>query len=109
DSPGRRENDSAYTHIPHGLHERHRPANVDRVVIPRIQNRLRHRDARREVIDHVHFLKQSPEFRSVTDIAAREMDIRRERLWVTCREIVNPADLMSLAGKLVSERRAEES
>jgi hypothetical protein len=61
------------------------------------------------MIDHIHFLEERPQLGAVTDIAAREMDVRPESLRITRGEIVEPADLMSLAGKLVGKRRAEES
>ena len=61
------------------------------------------------MIDDIHFLEQSPQLGAVADIAAREMDIGRERLRIAGGEIVQPADLMSFAGELVGKRRAEES
>jgi hypothetical protein len=61
------------------------------------------------MIDHIHFLKKSPKLGSVTPIAAREMNIWRERVRITRGKIVEPADLVSLAGEMVGKRRAEES
>ena len=109
DSPGRGQNDAANAHIPHGFHQRHRPADVDGVIVARIQHRFRHRDARREMIDHIHILKQSPQLGAVAHIPARKVDIGRECLRVARGEIVQPAHLMSLAGEVVGKRRAEES
>ena len=56
----RRENDTAHADISHRFHERDRPTDIDVVVIARVQHRLGHRNARREMIDDIHFLEQSP-------------------------------------------------
>src|SRR5215211_2975927 len=61
------------------------------------------------MVDHIHFLEQCPQFGTVADISTREMDIWRERLRVARGEVINPTDLVALAGKLVGKRRAEES
>jgi hypothetical protein len=61
------------------------------------------------MIDHVDFLEESPQLGTVADIATSEMDIRRERVWIASREIIEPAYLVSLAGEMVGKRRAEES
>jgi hypothetical protein len=61
------------------------------------------------VIDHIHFLKESPQLGAVAHIPARKMDIWSQCLRVTCGEVVEPAYLVSLTGELVCKRRAEES
>ena len=61
------------------------------------------------MIDHIHVLKESPQFGAIVDVSAREVDVWRQHLWITGGEIVQPADLVPLAGELVGKSRAEES
>jgi hypothetical protein len=61
------------------------------------------------MVDNIHFLEESPQLGAIADVPAREMDIRCEGLWIARGEIIQPADLMSLTGKLIGKRRAEES
>jgi hypothetical protein len=61
------------------------------------------------MVDHVHFLEESPQLGPVADVSASEMHIRSESLWVARGKIVQTPDLMSLTGKMVGKRRAEES
>jgi len=61
------------------------------------------------VIDTVHFLQERPQLGPVVDIAAREMYVRRKPPRIARRQVVQPADLVSLAGQVVGKRRAEKT
>src|SRR5512138_3122297 len=61
------------------------------------------------MIDNIHLLQKSPQLGAVTHIPARKMDIRRERMRIARGKIIQPADLVSLAGEMIGKRRAEES
>jgi hypothetical protein len=61
------------------------------------------------MIDHVHVLKQRPQFGAVVHIPARKVDIRRKGLRVASGEVIESAHLMTFAGEVICKRRAEES
>ena len=61
------------------------------------------------MVDAVHLLEQRPQFGAVVHVAAREVDIRVEHLWVAGGEVVQAAHHVAFAGKLVGKMRTEES
>src|SRR3989304_51812 len=69
------EDDAFDAHVAHRLHHRHRPAAVYRVVLPRVADRFRHRDAGRQVVEAIDVLPKGPEFRAIEDIASGEVNV----------------------------------
>jgi len=88
------QDDAFDAHVADGFHQRHRPADVDRVIVARVQDGFLYRDACREMVDHVHVLEERPQLGTVVHVSAREVDVGRQRLRVARGKVVQSAHLI---------------
>ena len=77
DSGAASEDNAADAHIAAGFKQGNGAADVDVVVFAWVENRGRHTDTRRQVIDHIHAVKQGPDVGHIAHIAPFDEDIGR--------------------------------
>ncbi len=101
DCSGGSQDHAPHADVAHGFHQADRSVNVDSVVFARVEHRLGDRNPGCQVVNHIHVLQQRPQLRTIVDIPAREVDIRRERLRVAGGQVVEASYLMSFTSQMV--------